>query len=211
VTTPVYALDPTQVQVGTNQGPGLYLAPPDTAPPADTAAVWASPWAVLGYISDDGPTVGQTTDTNEIVPWQSMVPLRTVITKRAVTLQFILWQINEMTVALYFDADPPTPAADGSFVMDVRSDQGGHMYAVGIDTADGDRAMRIVFPRANLTDAGDMQIKRGEAVPLDVKVSALDSGGILAHVLVGPSGSAALLGTAPEVSTSAAKARAAAN
>jgi hypothetical protein len=156
--------------------------------------------------------VGQSTDTNEIVPWQSMVPLRTVITKRAVTLQFILWQINDMTVALYFDADPPTPAVDGSFSMDVRSDTGGHLYAVGVDTADGDRAMRLVFPRANLTDAGDMQIKRGEAVPLDVKLSALDSGGILAHVLVGPSGSAAALTrTAPEVSTSAAKARAAAN
>lgn len=209
MTTPTYDMDPTQVQVGTNAGPGLYLAPAGTAPPADTTAAWAAPWAVLGYISDDGPTVGQSTDTNEIVPWQSMVPLRTVITKRAVTMQFILWQINDMTVALYFDADPPTPAVDGSFAMDVRSDQGGHLYAVGIDTADGDRAMRLVFPRANLTDAGDMQIKRGEAVPLDVKLSALDSGGILAHVLVGASGSAGTMSAqAADLSSAGAKARA---
>lgn len=208
MTTPTQTMDPTQVQVGTNNGPGLYLAPAGTAPPADTSAAWATPWSILGYISDDGPTIGQSTDTNEIVPWQSLVPLRTVITKRAVTMQFILWQINDQTVSLYFDADPPTPAADGSFTMDVRSDQGGHLYAVGIDTADGDRAMRLVFPRANLTDAGDMQIKRGEAVPLDVKLSALDSGGVLAHVLVGP---ATAGGLAADLSSSGAKARAAAN
>jgi hypothetical protein len=204
MTTPAQTLDPTEVQVGTNNGPGLYLAPEGTAPPTDTTTAWATPWAILGYISDDGPTVGQSTDTNEIVPWQSLVPLRTVITKRAVTLQFILWQLNELTLGLYFDTDPATPAADGSLKMDVLSGGGGHLYAVGIDSADGDRCLRIVFPRANLTDAGDMQIKRGEAVPLDCKLSALDSAGTLAHVLLGPTSGAL---AAADLSAAAAKSR----
>jgi hypothetical protein len=180
-------MDPAQVQVGTSNGPGLYLAPVGTAPPADTKTAWATPWEILGYISDDGPTVGQSTDTNEIVPWQSMVPLRTVVTKRAVTLQFILWQLNEQTLALYFDADVPVPGVGGDISMDVLSAGTQHLYAVGIDSMDGPQALRIIFPRAGLTDAGDMQIKRGEAVPLDCKLSAFDAGGILAHVLLGAS------------------------
>ena len=46
--------------------------------------------------------------------------------------------------------------------MDIRTDQAGHQYAVGIDSQDGERVLRIAFPRANLTDAGDMPIKRGQ-------------------------------------------------
>jgi hypothetical protein len=181
-----FTLDPTEVQVGTANGAGLYVAPVGTAPPADCKTAWAAPWAILGYASDDGPTIGQSTDVNELIPWQSAVPLRTVVTKRAVTVHFILWQINEQTIAMYFDQPVPTPVT-GLISMDVLSAGAQQLYAIGIDSADGTKGLRVVFPRASLSDAGDMQIKRGEAVPLDCKLSALDSGGILAHVLVGPS------------------------
>jgi hypothetical protein len=181
-----YVMDPTEVQVGTANGPGIYVAPVGTAPPTDTITAWAAPWQILGYASDDGPTIGQSTDVNELIPWQSAVPLRTVVTKRAVTVHFILWQINEQTLAMYFDQPVPVATA-GAFSMDVLSAGAQQLYAIGIDTADGANCMRVIFPRASLSDAGDMQIKRGEAVPLDCKLSALDSGGVLAHVLVGPS------------------------
>jgi hypothetical protein len=189
VTTPAApTLDPDEVQIGTANGPGIYLAPVGTALPADTETDFATPWAILGYLSDDGPTVGQNTDSNDITPWQSVVPLRTVITSRAITLQFVLWQINAQTVALYFDADPETPDADGSFSMDVRSDSPQHLYAVAIDSRDGDRVLRLGFPRSSLSAAGDMQIQRGAAVPLDVTLSALDNAGVLATVQVGAAG-----------------------
>jgi hypothetical protein len=186
MTTPVYELNPDEVQVGTANGPGIYIAPVGTVPPADTTSDWADPWSILGYLSDDGPTVGQSTDSQDITPWQSVTPIRTVITSRGVTLQFVLWQLNAQTLALYFDADPVEPAADGSLSMDIRSDSPQHRYAVGIDAADGERVLRIVFPRATLSDAGDMQIQRGAAVPLDCTLSALDDSGLLAKILLGP-------------------------
>lgn len=182
---PVGQLDPTEVQVGTANGPGIYLAPPGTPGPESVTADWTAPWKVLGYLSDDGPTIGQSTDSEDITPWQSMVPIRQVITSRQVTLQFVLWQLNPDTLALYFGTDAPEPAADGSVDMQVRTDAPQRLYAVGVDAADGDRVLRIVFPRANLTDAGDMQIQRGAAVPLDVTLSALDYGGVLADVKLG--------------------------
>jgi len=290
--SPAYALDPTQVQVGSNNGPGLYLAAAGTAGPTDTVSAWPAAWNILGYASDDGATVGSSTDTNEIVPWQSIVPLLNVITKRLVTLKFTLWQLNALTLALYFDSDvpavvaaptaptlttaasggtilagtyqavttyvtasgesapstagsqvttgsvstltcpsppavagatgwnlymtqaggstftkqnatpnaigtgqtltaPPTstgaqPSSSGSLSMQVRSDKPQHIYAVGLDAADANHAFRIIFPSANLTDAGDMQLKRGEAVPLEVTLTALDNAGVLANVLLGP-------------------------
>src|SRR5579862_8621564 len=105
MTTPVLELDPTEVQVGTANGPGLYIAPAGTPAPADTTSPWPAPWLVAGYISDDGPTVGSSTTTQDIKPWQSRSPIRTVITERTMTVKFIMWQINATTIALYFDTD----------------------------------------------------------------------------------------------------------
>lgn len=183
---PAAALDPTEVQVGTANGPGLYLAPPGTAPPANTVLEWPPPWRILGYLSEDGPTVGQSTDTTDLTPWQSAVPLRSVITSRAVTLQFVMWQLNEVTLALYFDSDVPDVADDGSIAMDIRSDSPQHLYAVGIDSADAERVFRLAFGRASLSAAGDMALSRGAAVPLDVTLSALDDAGKLAAIRLGP-------------------------
>jgi hypothetical protein len=199
MTTPT--MDPTQVQVGTANGPGLYLAPAGTPMPADTAAPWATPWSILGYLSADGPTVGQNTSHNDITPWQSVVPLRSVITARQITMKFVMWQLNPETMALYFDADVPTATA-GAFTMDVRSDTPQHIYSVGIDAADAEQIMRIGFTRASLTDAADMAIKRGEAIPLEVTLTGLDDAGVLATVMLGP-GAGGLLGATTKTTVKA--------
>jgi hypothetical protein len=187
MTTPAApALDPDEVQVGTPNGPGIYIADVGADPPDDTTDDWGSDWHLLGYLSEDGPTVGQSTTSEALTPWQSVAPVKNVITAREVTLQFVMWQINERTLALYFDADVPTPGSDGSIDMEVRTDSAGHLYAVGIDSRDGDRVLRVIFLRANLTDAGDMPISRGAVVPLDCTLSALETNGVLALVKLGP-------------------------
>jgi hypothetical protein len=179
-------LDPSEVQVGTANGPGIWLAPAGTEPPDNTWEPWPTPWKVLGYLSDDGPTVGQSVDQTDLTPWQSVVPIRSVITGRAVTLQFVLWQLNGDTIALYFDADPGAVDSDDLLVMKLRSDTPQHLYAVGIDSRDAERVLRIAFGRASLSDAGDMQITRGATVPLDCTLSALDDAGDLATIMLGP-------------------------
>jgi hypothetical protein len=184
-------LNPGEVQVGTANGPGIYIAPAGTDPPDDTEDDWEDPWRILGYLSDDGPTVGQSTDSEDITPWQSVVPLRSVITGRQITLQFVLWQLNALTLALYFDAPEPTTGADGSIDMELRTDAPQRIHAIGIDSADAERTFRIAFSRASLSAAGDMQLTRGAAVPLDVTLSALDDAGVLGYVKLGPRSSGA--------------------
>jgi hypothetical protein len=179
-------LNPAQVQIGTANGPGLWVAPAGTPLPLDCKTAFATPWQILGYCSDDGPTVGQSADSNEITPWQSIVPLRTIITKKTITLQFVLWQLNEVTLALYFDQDVPTPGAGGEVDLVVKSGAPQHLYAACLDSRDGNQALRIGFTRCSLSDAGDMQIQRGAAVPLDVTLSALDDAGNFAKVMYGP-------------------------
>jgi len=178
-------LDPTEVQIGNANGPGVYVAPAGTAGPADVAAAWPSAWTSLGYLSDDGPTISTNTDSQDFTPWQSTSPIRSVITGKQLTVEMIFWQLNARTLSMYFDTDVPTAATSGLISMQIRTDAPQHLYAIGIDSADVGRALRIIFPRASLSDAGDMQIQRGAAVPLDCTLSALDYGGVLAEVLLG--------------------------
>jgi hypothetical protein len=201
------SLDPSEVQVGTANGPGIWVAPSGTEAPDDTDEDYEDPWRILGYLSDDGPTVGSSTDTEDITPWQSVVPLRSVITGRSVTLQFVLWQLNAVTLAMYFDADEPTPEADGSIDMELRTDTPQHLHAISIDSADAERAFRITFGRASLNSAGDMQITRGAAVPLDCTLAALDDGGVLGRVQLGKRGTTAASLSAPARARRAAKAK----
>jgi hypothetical protein len=178
-------LNPDELQVGTSHGPGIYMAPAGTAAPPDTFSDWASPWEPLGYLSEDGPTIASSIDTENLTPWQSRSPVRTIITARSMTMQFVLWQLNAATLALYFDAETPTTAPDGSLHMDLRSDSPQQLHAIGIDARDGDRVLRLAFPRASLSDAGDIQLSAGALVPLDVTLSALDDAGVLAELLLG--------------------------
>jgi len=178
-------LTPKEVQIGTANGPGLWVAPAGTAMPISAVTAFATPWALLGYISDDGPTVGQNITKQDILPWQGRAPIRSVVTEKSITLHFILWQLNPQTIGMYFDAPQATPVADGSFETDVRSDQPQPLYAACIDSLD-QRPFRVGFGRCSLSDAGDMKITKGSAVPLEVTLTALDNAGVLAHVSVGP-------------------------
>ena len=181
MTTPATALDPDEVQVGTANGPGLYIAPPGTAPPATASDPWPDPWMILGYVDESGPTLAQNTTKNDIIPWQSRAPIRTVLTERGLTAHFICWQLNAVTLALFFDSDPIVPTA-GVIDFDVRTDEPQHFYAFGLDAADSERVLRITFPRATLSDSGDATLTKGTAVPLDCTLAALEDDGVLAHV-----------------------------
>ncbi len=178
-------LDPAEILLGVNNGPGIYVAPEGTAPPADVNTAFATPWEALGYLSGDGATLASSTDSDTLTPWQSTSPVRTVITGKTLTLQFVMWQTTPTSMALYFDI--VKPAATPPLSFDVRSDQGGQVYAIGLDLLDQDVVTRIIFGRAQLSDTGDVSFTRGDAVGWDVTLSALDDAGILAHVMQGAS------------------------
>lgn len=174
------ALYPEQVIIGTAKGPGLWIAPAGTAPPA-TMGDYAAPWKNLGYASDDGVTIAGDTTTEDITPWQSRMPIRSIVTEISKTLQFTLWQLNADTLALYFDTTVPN-TTPGTYSFDVRSDAPPKLWAVSVDVEDGEGQFRITYSRATLDSTGDMAITKSAVVPLDVTLKALDSAGVMAHV-----------------------------
>jgi hypothetical protein len=142
---------------------------------------FTTPWKSLGYASDDGVTNGGDTTTETITPWQSRTPIRTIVTEKTRTIQFVMWQLNQDTLGLYFDTVVPAPVS-GLISFEVRSDSAPMLRAVAVDVLDGQNQFRIVYPRCTLESAGDMNITKSAVVPLDVTLSALDQAGVMAYV-----------------------------
>jgi hypothetical protein len=174
------ALVPDEVIIGTSNGPGIWVAPVGTAAPLTASAVPAAPWSTLGYLSEDGVTFSQSTDSEAITPWQSRAAVRTIITKRELNLEFTMLQFNEQNVALYFSSEEP--ASGDSWDLEVRSDAPAKNYAILVDVKDGDNTVRYHFPRATLSEAGDMEVTKSGAIGLPVTMAAQDDNGVLANI-----------------------------
>lgn len=177
-------LVPEEVIIGTANGPGAWIAPASTAAPATIDTEPSGAWSPLGYLSEDGVTFAANTDSEDIKPWQSKSPVRTVITGRTLTAECALMQVNAQNMALYFGQDVPTEV-DGEFKLTVRSDAPAHTYALLIDVLDETTLVRYYFPRVTLSEAGDIEVTAGGSMNLPVTLTALDDAGVLCEVEVG--------------------------
>lgn len=173
-------LNTDELLVGTAREVGLYVGALTAVDPANLEAPFATGWTGLGYASEDGASLSNSTDTTDLMSWQSTSPLRTIITGRTVTLQFQLMQITPLNIALYWDIETPT-ATNGVFDFSVKSSEAGQRRKLAVDVQDGDNQKRYIFPRVQLTAAGDMSFSRGSATLLDVTFTALEHQGELVH------------------------------
>jgi len=172
-------LNPDNVIVGTSNGPGIWVAPVGTAKPATVTTAPAAPWNTIGYLSEDGVKVGQSTDSDNIMAWQSKAPLRSFITKREVTLEFTMLELSKRNFELYFGQQIVDATDPDAFSVEVRSDAPAYQYALLLDLIDGDVVNRMYFPRASLNQAGDMEVTQSGAVGLPVTLAAQDDSGVL--------------------------------
>jgi hypothetical protein len=172
------ALNPDNVLVGTANGPGIWIAPVGTPAPATVTTVPADPWQTLGYLSEDGVKVSQSTDSENIMSWQSKTPLRSFVTKREVSLEFTMLELSKRNFQLYFGQNIDAKD-DAEFSLTVRGDEPAHQYAVLLDLIDGDLITRLFYPRASLSQAGDMEVSQSGAIGLPVTMAAQDDSGTL--------------------------------
>lgn len=178
-------LNSDQLVIGTANNPGAWMADSlTTAAPTTIDGAWPAGWVSLGYLSEDGPTISQSTDTTDINAWQALGVLRSVITSRTVTVQMQMMEWTPDNLAAYWDVDTPVAGAGGLLTFSVRSDEAGRRRQLGIDVRDGDNLVRLIFPRVQLNSAGDLQFQRSAAAVLDCTFSALETDGVLLNQMV---------------------------
>lgn len=166
------ALNADNVRVGLTGR--IYMAPKGTTAPTDLTTAWAAGWTDLGYMSDDGVSLEYSTDVEDIGAWQSLSPVRRVLTGVDMTLGFTAIELKNETVRLYFPGATITTAA-GVSTLTIPAAPGPAEYAFGLEWEDGTITNRLVIPRGEVTDRGGITIGRSGAVGLEMTVSAYAS------------------------------------
>lgn len=132
-----------------------------------------SAFAELGYATEDGVTFTATPNVEDINAWQAATPVRRLVTARALTLATQLEQWNEDTFAIAFGGGEWSESGT-TFRYDPPADTDALVsLAVVIDAQDGDRKMRWVVYRTNVTEAVETNLTRTAAAVLPVTFSAL--------------------------------------
>jgi len=150
----------------------VWVAPEGTPMPTDLAAL-ASPWLDMGYVGEDGCTFTVSRDQDTISAWQSLDPIRVLVTAEPKTIAFELMEFDAESLKLALRGGdvagttvktytPPDPGQ-----QDVR--------AMVVDGIDGDTTFRFAFPRVALQGDVEWTLARSDAIRLPLEFQVLSA------------------------------------
>lgn len=139
-------LDATQIRVA---GTGaIWKAPVGSAAPTDSVTALDPAFHNLGFAAN-GFTVTPSLKTTPVTGWQSLQPLRNIITELTRKLAFELQQSNVDTVALAWGGTV-VPGTGGAYTVNIPDEVASFEYSFVCDWSDGSMNQRIYIPRASL-------------------------------------------------------------
>ncbi|MFJ2515623.1 hypothetical protein ACIPEL_36400 [Streptomyces griseoviridis] len=150
----------------------IFMAPKGTTAPADLTTPWDAAWVDLGYMSDDGVSMDYSTDVEAINAWQSLSPVRRILTSVDMTLGFTAIELKARTITAYFPGSTISEVSGTVRRLDIPSAPGPQEFAFGLEWIDGEIINRLVIPRGEITDRGTISLGRSSAVGLEMTVSA---------------------------------------
>jgi hypothetical protein len=162
----------------------IYLAPGGTAGPANMAAAWTG-FTDVGYATEEGATIGRALTTEQIKAWQSIAPIRYLITEVAFTISFGLLQWNETTLPFWLGGGAVVDQGGGSFKYSISSSPTIDERVLGIEWVDGSKTYRAVIGRGMVTESGETNVNRSNPAALPITFAAMTpaSGSELAYLL----------------------------
>ncbi|MEU0940296.1 hypothetical protein [Embleya sp. NPDC005971] len=149
----------------------ILIAPKGTTAPADLTTAWGVGWVDLGYLSDDGCEMQYSTSTDDIKAWQSLSPVRKILTGIDMTLQFTALELKKDVVTLYFPS-ASISTTGGVSTLAIPSAPDPDERAIGLEWTDGAVTNRLVVARCEITDRGSITTSRGGAVGLQMTATA---------------------------------------
>lgn len=176
------ALASSQVRVaGTGE---LSLAPAGTTLPSSASAALAAPFKGYGYTTEDGVTLSKSVTREGVPAWQSTTPVRYLVTGQELTIGCTFLQSNDEVLKLWLgsgdfasDGASGTPGWRGDVPIDPLDQQ----YVLVLDWKDGGIASRLVVPKVEITETGDVALHRAATqFPVTFGAIAPDSGSVLA-------------------------------
>ncbi|WP_313548344.1 putative Ig domain-containing protein [Corynebacterium sp.] len=131
----------------------------------------------MGYLSPDGLEISFDEERQEFIPWQEVAAIRTDITKSVKQIQFTLWETSLRNIAKFL----------GVRETDIKEENGVFSFWEGsipefppewlaLDVVDGDKALRLTLPAAEIAERGSMIFKKDEMFGLQVTYNTQPAG-----------------------------------
>jgi hypothetical protein len=140
----------------------IYVAPAGTALPTAGGEVLDAAFKHLGYLSEDGITESQETESSEIVAHNGDT-VRSSQTSHNVTYQFTAIETNAVTLEAYYGH------YDGGQV-DITGVELARSVWV-IDIVDGDQLRRRVLPSAQVTERGEVTFNNEDPTGYEMTIT----------------------------------------
>lgn len=145
-------------------------------PNTPTAALGGG-WTSVGFLSEDGISLSAETTVEDILAYQSLLPVRKVVTARTFELSTTLREWSADNIVLAFGGGTVTDhGAYAEYTPPAVSDAVNEVALV-LDWADGDKNYRLCVARATVTNAVETTISRTSPADLPITFSVLDSNG----------------------------------
>lgn len=151
----------------------VYSAPKGTTAPTNSTTNWAVGWVDLGYVSEDGITESYSDDNTTIKAWQGGATVRSMITSSEATFAFTLLETKGAVLERYHKGASVTGngATPTGAVLNVSSATADER-AWGFDVVDGTNHIRIVVPRGEVTERGEIVYRNNEPVSYSLTITA---------------------------------------
>lgn len=109
-------MDASQVTVGAAAATGaIFVAPKDTTLPSDAISSLASEWTLLGFTSDAGVQISESSSSNSIKAWEARTTVYNTRVDYTESVAFMPIQCNADVAKLMWGDDAVTVGQDGSF------------------------------------------------------------------------------------------------
>lgn len=170
------ALTATEVLVAPNGHVFIGSAAGIVARPASltvASASTATGFTELGYITDDGVSITPNVDSDDIMAWQTLSPVKTILTASGLELKFTLLQTNEKAIETFFNfSDLSSNGTVAS--LDVAASPSSQERSLLVTWADdAGKNYELYFARAFCTDRDDLTLSHSDALQYGVTFKAL--------------------------------------
>jgi len=149
-------MDASQVTVGSAKATGaIFVAPKGTTLPTDATTALATAFKLLGFTSDAGVTISESSDSESIKAWEGRIEVYNVRTEYTESVAFTPIQCNEEVAKLMWGADHVTVDAQSGAI--IAQHHGGTLepVVIAIETAPREGIVKRYVGTFQLNERGD--------------------------------------------------------
>lgn len=151
----------------------IYKADLGTTLPTDATTSLAAGFTALGYVSEDGLTNSNSSDSETVVSWDGDTVL-SIDGEKTDTFKFTLLEVlNEEVLKAVYGNDNVTGTLATGITVKANSDFQENASWVVEMVMNNKALKRIVIPSAKVTEVADIVYKKNEAVGYEITISAV--------------------------------------